>query len=317
MIKRLVAPLLALFLSTGLCWAQEGPVWSIAIHGGAGANADKMSSDELRRVNGALSEILRDGADFLSRGGSALDCVERVVRQLEDCPEFNAGKGAVFNAQGQHELDASIMNGRDRSCGAVAGVRTVKNPIGLARKVMEKTRHVLLATDGAESFATAMRVDRVPNTYFSTDKRRRAWEKKVRYSQGTVGCVVRDAQGNLAAATSTGGLTNKKWGRVGDSPIIGAGCYADNRSVAVSCTGTGEEYIRRSIAHDLSARMLYGGLGLKQAGDAVLKSLPHQAGGLIAVDKDGELLLIFNTPGMARGAANSKGRFEVGIAPND
>lgn len=315
--KSLLSIILTVLLSTTLCWGQEGAAWSIAIHGGAGANASKMSPDELRRVNHALSEILKDGSEFLGRGGSALDCVERVVMLLEDCPEFNAGKGAVFNAQGQHELDASIMSGRDRSCGAVAGVRTVKNPIGLARKVMEKTRHVLLATDGAESFATAMNVERVPNTYFSTEKRRKAWEKKVRYSQGTVGCVVRDAQGNLAAATSTGGLTDKKWGRIGDSPIIGAGCYADNRSVAVSCTGTGEEYIRRSIAHDLSARMLYGGMGLKEAGDAVLKSLPNDAGGLIAVDKDGRLLLIFNTPGMARGSANSEGEFELGVAPND
>lgn len=315
MMRRVLLAFLALLLFSVPAWAQEGAIWSIAIHGGAGANAAKMSSDELRRVNDALVVILRDGSEFLARGGSALDCVERVVRQLEDCPEFNAGRGAVFNAEGQHELDASIMNGRDRSCGAVAGVRTVKNPIGLARKVMEKTRHVLLAGDGAESFASAMNVDRVENSYFSTQKRRQDWEKKVRYSQGTVGCVVRDAQGNLAAATSTGGLTNKKWGRVGDSPIIGAGCYADNRSVAVSCTGTGEEYIRRSIAHDLSARMLYGGVGLKEAGEAVLESLPNDAGGLIAVDKDGNLLLIFNTAGMARGSANSLGKFEVGVAP--
>jgi L-asparaginase / beta-aspartyl-peptidase len=316
MLNKALQIVLAVLLSTSLCSAQEPQQWSIAIHGGAGANAAEMSPAELTRVEQALTEILQEGSKFLAKGGSALDCVEMVVKSLENCPEFNAGKGAVFNSNGEHELDASIMDGRDRSCGAVAGVQTVKNPVALARLVMERTDHVLLSGLGAEAFATSVEVERVPNTYFSTEKRRKAWEEKKRYSRGTVGCVAWDKDGNLAAATSTGGLTNKKWGRVGDSPIIGAGCYADNRSVAVSCTGTGEEYIRRAIAHDLSARMLYGDLPLPEAGQAVLESLPEDAGGLIAVDRNGTMILLFNTPGMARGASDSKGLFEVGVAPN-
>lgn len=312
MTKALLTTLSLLLFLTSLCSAQE-PEWAIAIHGGAGANAARMSPEELKAVHQALDAILTDGANFLAEGGTALECVERTVKKLENNPLFNAGKGAVFNAEGRHELDASIMDGRDRACGAVAGVTTVKNPVELARLVMTRTRHVLLGGSGAEAFAKEVGVERVPNSYFSTPHRRKAWEQKKAYSKGTVGCVVRDLQGNLAAATSTGGLTNKKWGRVGDSPIIGAGCYADNRSVAVSCTGTGEEYIRRAIAHDLSARMLYGDLSLEDAGKATLASLPDQAGGLIAVDHQGHIILLFNTPGMARGQANSKGLREVGV----
>lgn len=281
------------------------------VHGGAGANTATMTDQQIKEANRVLKEALTLGSDHLSAGGNAIDCVELVVKHLEDAPEFNAGRGAVFNSAGNHELDASIMDGRDRTCGAVAGVTTVKNPIALARLVSLKTRHVFLAGEGAEAFATDMKVDRVPNSYFSTERRRRDWEKKKRYSKGTVGCVVLDIQGNLAAATSTGGLTDKKWGRVGDSPVIGAGCYADNRSCAVSGTGTGEEYIRRSLAHDVSARMLYGDKTLQQAGAEALASLPEDCGGLIAVDHTGGIIMLFNTPGMARGAATSAGRFEV------
>lgn len=301
--------LFTLFL--GPLWAEE---WAVAIHGGAGGDPSKWSAEEKAAKTSALETILKDAADFLEEGGNALDCVENTVKALEDCELFNAGKGAVFNSQGKHELDASIMDGQDRACGAVAGVKTVKNPISLARLVMQNTRHVLLQGAGAESFADEARVPRVPNSHFSTEKRRRQWLKKTRYQKGTVGCVARDSQGNLAAATSTGGLTDKKWGRVGDSPIVGAGCYADNRSCAVSCTGTGEEFIRRCIAHDLSARMLYSNVNLTQAGEEVLASLPENCGGFIAVDKDGKITLRFNTKAMVRGAANSDGLFETALS---
>ena len=285
----------------------------MVIHGGAGANAENMTSEELAAVEGALEACLREAAAFLEHGGSALDCVELVVRRLEDEPSFNAGRGAVFNSRGEHELDASIMDGRDLSCGAVAGVKTVKNPVGLARLVMTRTKHVLLAGDGAEEFAEEVGVERVENSYFSTPKRRADWERKNRYLKGTVGCVVRDVRGDLAAATSTGGLSHKKWGRVGDSPILGAGCYADNRTCAVSCTGTGEEFIRRAVAFDLGARMRYGRLSLDSAAAETLASLPEDCGGFIAVDSSGRVVMLYNTPGMSRGWATSEGKMVLGI----
>jgi beta-aspartyl-peptidase (threonine type) len=245
---------------------------------------------------------------------------------LEDDPNFNAGKGAVFTAAGTHELDASIMDGRDLSCGAVAGVRTVKNPISLARLVKEKTRHVLLATDGAEKFADEMNVERVPNSYFDTEKRRRSldeWKQEngvadsgVRppYSYGTVGCVALDAHGNLAAATSTGGMTGKRFGRVGDSPIIGAGCYANNRTCAISCTGTGEQFIRHGVAKTISDRMeLAGESAHAAASHLVFQTLNPDDGGLIVVSRSGEIVMLYNSEGMFRGAADSRGRFEIGI----
>lgn len=300
--------LLSLLLACA-CWAQPDGRWALVLHGGAGYDPAQMSPERLRQVEEGLTLALQAGSEILSNGGSALECVEKVVVILEERPEFNAGKGAVFNSEGKHELDASIMDGRDRSCGAVAGVRTVRNPISLARLVMTKTRHVMLMGDGAEQFATEQGVERVENSWFDTPEAKAALEK----SKGTVGCAALDQHGNIAAATSTGGLTNKKWGRVGDSPIIGAGTYADNRSCGVSCTGTGEEYIRRAIAHDISARMLYGKDTLAAAAQAALDSLPDDTGGIIAVGKDGEIVLLFNTIGMARGAADSKGCFEIGV----
>ncbi len=306
--------LLVLLLSQ-LALAQPAPSadWAVVVHGGAGANAESMTAEELAAVEKALEGCLREASAFLQDGGSALDCVELVVRKLEDDPSFNAGRGAVFNSRGEHELDASIMDGRDLSCGAVAGVRTVKNPVSLARLVMSKTRHILLAGDGAEEFAEENGVERVENSYFSTPARRADWERKQRYTKGTVGCVVRDIHGNLAAATSTGGLTNKKWGRVGDSPILGAGCYADNRTCAVSCTGTGEEFIRRAVAFDLGARIRYGSKTLEAAAAETLAALPDNCGGFIAVDKDGRVVLPYNTPGMSRGWATSSGEMEWGV----
>lgn len=297
-----------LFSLASMSYAEEAR-WALAIHGGAGGNPANLTAAETQARERVLKQALELGTGILARGGTSLECVEQVVRLLEDAPEFNAGKGAVFNAEGKHELDASIMDGKTQACGAVAGVRTVKNPISLARRVMTQTRHVLLAGDGAERFADEQKVERVENTYFSTPDRRQDWEQS--RSKGTVGCVALDTQGNLAAATSTGGLTGKKWGRVGDSPVIGAGTYANNLSCAVSCTGTGEEYIRRSIAHDVSARMLYGKNSLAQASQAALDSLPPDTGGLIAVGSDGKMVLIFNTAGMARASADSKGRFQI------
>lgn len=299
--------------------------FAIAIHGGAGSLPAALNEDEQAEYEKALTAALRKGRDLLADGTAALDVVEQVIQHLEDDPRFNAGRGAVFNAKGQHELDASIMDGRTHSCGAVAGVRSVKNPIALARLVMTKTPHVLLATDGAERFADEMNVERVEQEYFRTQQQYERWQK-VRQAasasdddtreekMGTVGCVVLDRYGNLAAGTSTGGLTNKKYGRVGDSPIIGAGTYADNATCAVSCTGVGEHYIRYAVAHDASARVAYLGESIAKAVQHIIhQKLKPGYGGIIAVSRTGEIAMDFNTPGMFRGAADSKGRFEIGL----
>jgi beta-aspartyl-peptidase (threonine type) len=298
--------------------------FAIAIHGGAGV-IDRNTPEEVRRAYTAgLEKALREGRDRLARGESALDTVEAVVRILEDDPLFNAGKGAVFTEDGKHELDASIMDGRKLACGAVGAVRTVKNPISLARLVMERTPHVLLIGDGAEQFATSVGVERVDPSYFDTEPRRRGLEKLLQErkqkegspakSRGTVGCVAMDTRGNLAAATSTGGMTGKRFGRVGDSPIIGAGTYASNATCAVSCTGTGEEFIRNVAAFQVAALMQYSGLGVQQAAHAVVfERLKPDDGGLIAVSHTGEIAMPYSTTGMFRGAADSGGRFEVAI----
>jgi beta-aspartyl-peptidase (threonine type) len=295
-----------------------------------------MTESEIEAVEKSLGAALDLGTKLLAGGGMSLDAVEQVIRQLEDDPLFNAGKGAVFNAAGGHELDASIMDGRILACGAVAAVRTVRHPISLARLVMVKTRHVLLTSDGAERFADEMRVERVENTWFDTDRRRREWERAKAAEAdkqsrrlgtstpltthrspptphyGTVGCVCLDTRGNLAAGTSTGGLTNKKFGRVGDSPIVGAGTYASNATCAVSCTGKGEQFIRHAVAYDIAARLRYLKQPLAQAVSEVLgKTLNKDDGGIIAVGADGTIAMDFSTGGMARAAADSGGRREV------
>lgn len=305
--------------------------WAIAVHGGAGTMNPDAPAARLKAYEDAMTRALALGKDMLADGSSALDVCEAVVRSLEDNPMFNAGVGAVFNEKGEHELDASIMDGATMRCGAVAGVRTIKNPITLARKVMTETRHVLLAGDGAEKFADAAGVERVDNKHFDTDRRRRALEKLLRerkatgslvpkdrrYDYGTVGCVVRDREGRLAAATSTGGMTAKKWGRVGDTPILGAGNYADGFA-AVSCTGTGEEFIRHAVARSVTARMSLGGQTLDEAASAVIHDvLAEGDGGLIAVDREGNIATPFNSTGMYRGMADSRGRFEVAIFRDD
>lgn len=304
--------------------AEERPAvqFAIAIHGGALGDVTKFNDQHRAAAEQALARALEIGKGVLEKDGTSMDAVEKVIRFLEDDPTFNAGRGAVFNAAGGHELDASIMEGRTKRCGAVGGLTTVKNPISLARLVMSETRHVLLVGGGAEEFAGKMNVERVKNQYFSTPARheelQRAQKKAAEASQhkGTVGCVALDKHGNLAAGTSTGGLTNKMFGRVGDSPIIGAGTYADNATCAVSCTGTGEEFIRHVVAYDISAQMKYQHKSLDEAIQNVLtEKLERGIGGIIAVDHAGGIVLRFNTSGMARAAADSSGRHEVKFGP--
>jgi len=293
--------------------------WAIAIHGGAGTIPQDIPEERKQAYVDALRTALRLGTDALAAGEPALDVVETVVRSMEDDPLFNAGRGAVYTHDGRHELDAAIMDGRDLSAGAVAAVSTVKNPISLARLVMERSPHILLVGDGAEAFADEMGVVRVPQEYFHTRQRYEAWQRVLEQQRNepdkdTVGCVVRDVFGNLAAATSTGGLTDKRWGRVGDVPIIGAGTYADNRTAALSATGIGEEFIRNAVTHTISARMALRGEGLADAAAVVIhQTLKPGDGGVIGVDAAGHVVFDFNTTGMYRGAADSAGRFEVGI----
>jgi beta-aspartyl-peptidase (threonine type) len=295
------------------------PRWSLAIHGGAGTIPKDIPESERDAYLASLRKALEVGRDVLAGGGTSLDAVEKVVRFLEDDPLFNAGKGAVFTHDGTHELDAAIMDGRDLSCGSVAGLKTVKNPISLARLVKERSPHVFLVGDGAEAFAAEMKVERVPNSSFDTPKRRQQLDEALRKEQeakpkGTVGAVALDQKGNLAAATSTGGMTNKRWGRLGDVPVIGAGTYANNKTCAISATGWGEKFIRNTVAHDISALMEYAGLSLQQAADRVIhQKLEKDDGGVIGVAHDGSIALVFNSEGMYRGAADSNGRFEVKI----
>jgi beta-aspartyl-peptidase (threonine type) len=321
----------SVLLSLIACTATPGPggvavsdplppvEWAIAVHGGAGTIPRDIAPQRRAAYTASLRAALRLGADALAAGEPALDVVEKVVRSLEDDPLFNAGRGAVYTHDGRHELDAAIMDGRDLSAGAVASVSSVKNPISLARLVMERTRHVLLVGDGAEAFADEMGVVRVPQDYFHTEYRYRSWQRALERAKGqddkdTVGCAARDVGGNLAAATSTGGLTDKRWGRVGDVPILGAGTYADNRTAAISATGQGEEFIRHAVAHTVSARMALLGEPLADAARAVIHgTLRPGDGGVISVDAAGRIALVFNSEGMYRGAADSGGRFEIGI----
>lgn len=304
--------------------AQSVPgqkTFALVIHGGAGSPPASAEA-RAKRVE-VLRAALDTGTKILRDGGESLDVVEAVVRVLEDAPEFNAGRGAVFNAAGNHELDASIMDGRTRASGAVGGVRTVRNPISLARRVMTETRHLLLVSDGAEEFADLFRDDpqilRVTNDYFSTPwqldrlkKTQKQAQQTDRDKMGTVGCVALDTHGNLAAATSTGGLNNKKFGRIGDSPIVCAGTFADNKTCAVSCTGIGEDFMRNAVAYDVSARMEYRGDSLQKAVADILTHPTQQVrGGIIAIDRKGCVTMEFNTEGMSRAVADSTGRNEV------
>jgi len=274
--------------------------WWCRLH----ATGNYTDEDELKYKE-RLEAALLAGAEILKNGGSSLDAVETAIRLLEDSPLFNAGKGAVFNADGVNELDASIMDGKTMNAGAVANVTTIKNPISAARKVMDESPHVMLIKEGAETFAQEIGLEIVDPTYFFTQK---SWDALQRNKEseksGTVGCVALDNEGNLAAGTSTGGMTNKKWGRVGDSPVIGAGTYADNSTCGVSATGHGEFFIRNVVAYDIAARMNYLNEPLASAADDIinnkLKALGAN-GGVIAMDKNGNIAMPFNTSGMFRG----------------
>ena len=304
-----------LFLSTSFSFSQMKGNYTIVIHGGAGYISPEIPLEVKEAYQKSLTTALNIGKEILEDGGTSIDAVEQVIRFFEDDSLFNSGKGAVFTSEGKHELDASIMVGKDLSTGAVAGVKTIKNPISLARLVMEKTPHVLFAGEGADELGKKFGVDIVDNKYFDVERRFQQW--KIKYQKnikGTVGCVAIDKDGNITAGTSTGGLTDKWSGRVGDSPLINAGTYADNNTCGVSATGQGELFIRNTVAYNISALMKFKGLSLKEAADEMIFNvLPEGSGGIIAIDKDGNYALIFNTASMLRGVANSDGVFEVKI----
>ena len=311
--------------------ADESPV-AIALHGGAGTIERGAMSEELEATYRAfLDDAITSGYEQLREGRSGLDVVVTVIQMMEDSPLFNAGRGAVYTWEGTHELDASIMHGKSLDAGAVAGVSTVQSPIALARAVMEDSPHVMLAGAGAEAFALEQGFDPVPPEYFSTERRREALEAYKSNEQaglqpeadhkfGTVGVVVLDQAGNLVSGTSTGGMTGKRWGRIGDSPVIGAGTYADNRSCAVSATGHGEYFIRHTVARDICARMQFGDATLEEAAQiTVMEELVKAGGegGVVAADSAGNVALIFNTPGMYRASIDAAGLKVVGIYGDD
>jgi len=310
--NKTLAIIIFCFLTTATIFSQNK--YTIVIHGGAGTISKDMPDSVKEDYYSALKEALSIGKSILHLGGSSLDAVERVINYFEDNPKFNAGRGAVYTAEGKHELDASIMFGKDLSCGAVAGVTGIKNPISLARLVMEKSPHVFFFGEGAEQYGKKMGVTFVENSYFDTEKRFEQLKKAQEKIKGTVGCVAIDNEGNITAGTSTGGMTNKMHGRVGDSPIIGAGNYANNKTCGVSATGTGELFIRHNVAFNVSALMEYKGFTLQQAADEMIfNRLPEGAGGIIAVDKEGNYSMVFSSSGMFRGVADSEGVFEVKI----
>ena len=304
--------------------------FSLAIHGGAGTLLrGQMTPTKEQEYTAALQQALDAGHAVLSKAGSALDAVEAAVLVLEDCPLFNAGRGSVFTAAGTHQMDASIMEGRTRNAGAVSLTTGIRNPISLARDVMEKSQHVFLAGEGAMHFAKMLGYTLEEPSYFHNDLRHKQWldlrdseafqldhSDKKDSKFGTVGAVACDVHGNLAAATSTGGMTNKKWGRVGDSPMIGAGTYANNATCAISCTGSGEFFIRGVVAYDVSCLMEYRGLSLAEATNEVINHRVLKLGGdggLIAVDAQGNVAMPFNTEGMYRGFVTSAGNTGIAI----
>ena len=294
--------------------------WKLVIHGGAGViERARLTPEKEREIRAGLDRALAAGAAVLKRGGTALDGVDAAVRVLEDDPNFNAGRGAVFTHDGKIELDAAIMDGRTRSAGAVAGVTATKNPIGLARKVMEASGHVMLSGAGADAFAREQGLEQVDPAYFGTPERRRQLEifksgkvsaLDLEYKYGTVGAVALDKAGHVAAATSTGGMTGKRWNRIGDAPVIGAGTYADDRACAVSATGSGEMFIRVGVAHEICARVRMLGEDVGKAADTVMEEVKAigGSGGVIVVTPKGEMVYSFNSAGMHRGKADASGR---------
>ena len=308
----------------------DAPDYAIVIHGGAGTILpENITPDQEAAYKEALNKALDIGEEILANGGSSIDAVEKTIHYMEDSPLFNAGKGAVFTHEGTNEMDASFMFGKDMSAGAVGGITNIKHPISAARAVMEKSDHVMLSGKGAEEFSIEQGLEVVDPEYFYTERRWNALQRilsedanKTELSEsdpdkkhGTVGCVALDKNGNIAAGTSTGGMTNKKYGRIGDSPIIGAGTYADNNTCGVSSTGHGEFFIRFTVARDIAALMEFKGMSLEEAGDHVInKRLVEKGGtgGVIALDKYGNVSMPFNTPGMYRGYAKP-GEREIGI----
>lgn len=298
----------------------------MVIHGGAGTITRKsMTPEREKDYRAGLETALRAGHAVLAKGGTSLDAVEAAIRTMEDNPNFNAGKGAVFTHDGKNELDASIMEGKTKRAGSVAGVTIIKNPISAARAVMEKSKHVMLIGRGAELFATSVGLEIVDPSYFWTERRWKGLQEELLKESkpqaslvtkdenrfGTVGAVAVDKDGNLAAGTSTGGTTNKRFGRVGDAPIIGAGNYAENESVAVSATGAGEFFIRWTVAYDIAALVKYRGMSVRDAAEEVinkkLKAVPGAEGGVIVLDAKGNFAMPFNTEGMYRGWIGADG----------
>ena len=345
---------LALTLGTAVAVSAQAPSTSppmdqsftLVIHGGAGTILKKNMTPELeQQYRAKLEEALKAGYDILAKGGTSIDAVEAAIMVMENSPLFNAGKGAVFTSAGTNEMDASIMDGKTRNAGAVAGVTSVKNPIKAARLVMEKSPHVMLAGEGADEYAKQNGLETVDPSYFRSETRWKQWQKikdtekqqldhddrsgdtgpdgsEVEFNvnldkkYGTVGAAAVDHHGNLAAATSTGGMTNKRYGRVGDSPIIAAGTYADNNTCAVSSTGHGEFFIRAVVAYDIAALMQYKGLTLEEAAQEVINNKLKEMGGkggIIATDAEGNVSMVFNTPGMYRGYIKADGQPVIGI----
>lgn len=303
----------------------EKPEYALVIHGGAGTILKKtMSPEKEAAYIEKMQEALNAGEYILKNGGSSIDAVEATIQIMEDSPLFNAGKGSVYTDAGENEMDASIMDGSNLKAGAVAGVKTIKNPISAARLVMDKSQHVMMAREGAELFAEQEGLEIVDPEYFKSEKRWNSYrrmkakqkneEDEANKKHGTVGCVALDKKGNIAAGTSTGGMPMKMWGRIGDSPIIGAGTYANNKTCGVSSTGHGEFFIRNVVAYDISALMEYKGWSLEKAANYVVnKKLKSQGGigGIISLDKDGNIAMPFNTAGMYRGYVKSTGETEI------
>jgi beta-aspartyl-peptidase (threonine type) len=302
--------------------------WTLVIHGGAGKlDSEMVSPEQDSGARAGLSRALDAGSAVLAGGGSALDAVEAAVRVLEDDRHFNSGRGAVFTHDGTLELDAAIMDGRTRTAGAVAAATTTRNPVGLARAILDDGRHVFLAGRGADAFSREHDLPQADADWFATDERRRQFAElqasgdtfDVDMKYGTVGAVACDTHGHVAAATSTGGVTGKRWGRIGDTPVIGAGTFADDRACAVSCTGSGEFFLRVGVGHEIAARVRLAGESLQVAADAVLAEVKALGGtgGVIVAGSGGDMAWGFNTVGMYRGTASSAGSRTVAIYANE
>ena len=323
--KLLFIPLFLLLLALGSCrhagtstsdqktdTLPPKQAWALVVHGGAGALREEVPGEELdAQYRESLTQALYAGRKILEDGGTALDAVETTIRMLEDNPLFNAGKGATFTHDGRNELDASIMDGSNLGAGAVAAVTDIKNPISAARAVMAHSQHVMLSGAGASEFAREQGLEMVSPSYFHTYRKWNDLQEILKKEKlGTVGCVALDRQGNLAAGTSTGGMANKRYNRIGDSPVIGAGTYASNATCAISCTGHGEYFIRYAVAHDISALMEYKGLSIREAAELVVMDKLVKAGGaggVIGVDHRGNITMTFNTEGMFRAFATADG----------